>query len=88
MSKGNVNYRRGRNKEYKLVHELISKGYDIAQRTAGSHSPIDIIGIHNELKLITLIQSKPDNMSENEINPIKEKYEWLNDKWIVIFEVK
>ena len=84
----NKNYVKGRNKEYKLVHELISKGYDIAQRTAGSHSPIDIIAIHKELRLITLIQSKPDNMSENEINKLKEKYEYLNGKWIVIFEVK
>jgi Holliday junction resolvase len=84
----NKNYLKGRRKEYKLIKELISKGYDIAQRTAGSHSPIDIIAVHRDLQLISLVQSKPDDMRESEIEKLKEKYEWLNGKWVVIFEVK
>ena len=84
----NKNYIKGRNKEYKIVHDLISKGYDIAQRTAGSHSPIDVIGIHKDLKLISLIQAKPESMSEKDKIALAEKYSWLNDEWVVIFEVK
>lgn len=84
----NKNYVKGRRKEYKLCKELISKGYDIVQRTAGSHSPIDIIAINKELKLISLIQSKPDDMAESSIIKLKDQYEWLNGSWIVIFEVK
>jgi hypothetical protein len=37
---------------------------DIAQRTAGSHSPIDVIGIDTVNRIICLVQCKPESMSE------------------------
>ena len=45
----NKNYIKGRRKEYKICKKLIEKGFDIAQRTAGSHSPIDIIVINKNI---------------------------------------
>jgi len=42
----NKNYVNGRNKEYKVCKQLKEIGFDIAQRSAGSHSPIDIFAIN------------------------------------------
>lgn len=41
----NLNYLRGRSREYKIKQELEKEGYVLVVRTAGSHSPVDIIGI-------------------------------------------
>ena len=49
----NKNYIKGRRKEYKICKMLREDGYDIVQRTAGSHSPVDIIAICKENKKIT-----------------------------------
>ena len=40
----NLNYQRGRNREYKVRDEL-SETYDLVVRTAGSHSPVDVIAL-------------------------------------------
>lgn len=62
----NKNYRKGRRKEYSVCDKLRAEGFDIVQRTAGSHSPIDIIAIHRENKKIKLVQVKPNNFSDKE----------------------
>ena len=83
-------YKKGARKEYKIIKDLKQEGFDIAQRTAGSHSQIDIIAINVEEKIIKLIQSKR-TLSEtmNYINPkIKAKIEKENKKLNGIFEVK
>jgi len=54
-------YLKGRRKEYKVCKQLREEGFEIVQRTAGSHSPIDIIAIKRDL--ILLVQVKPDNYS-------------------------
>lgn len=41
----NKNYLRGRRKEYKIMDELEKEGYPLVMRTAGSHSPVDVIAI-------------------------------------------
>lgn len=82
----NKNYQKGRNKEYKIVNSLKSKGY-LAQRTAGSHSPIDVLGINVVGKEIYLIQAKPDSMSDKEKNKIKKENEALNGFYLVSFQV-
>lgn len=51
-------YKKGARKEYHIIYKLRKEGYDIVQRTAGSHSPIDIIAINQTTKIIKLIQSK------------------------------
>jgi len=80
----NRNYEKGRRKEYKIRNELIEEGYDIAQRSAGSHSPIDVFAICKKTKTILLIQSKPDDYDKKEY----EEYNWLNGKFKVKFELR
>lgn len=63
----NKNYQKGRRKEYKICDELKKKGFDIVQRTAGSHSPFDVIAIKLLTREIKLIQSKPDNYKGDKI---------------------
>lgn len=74
----NKNYVRGRNKEYRLVKQFREAGYTIVQRTAGSHSPVDIIAVHKEKRKITFIQAKPNSMTENKKEEIKKENEFLN----------
>ena len=47
----NNNYRRGRAREYKIMDELREEGYPLVMRTAGSHSPVDVIAI-KEMSLV------------------------------------
>ncbi len=84
----NKNYVKGRRKEYKLCEKLRSEGNEIVQRTAGSHSPIDIIAIDKMFKIITLVQAKPDNFSETETKRLNDKLDWLNGVYHVRFEVR
>ena len=79
-------YVKGRRKEYKIVRGLRDKG-DIAQRSAGYHSPIDVFGIHMERKEILLIQAKPDSMSSNARKKLEEENAGLNGTFEVRFIV-
>lgn len=83
----NKNYEKGRRREYKEVNRLKENGYEIANRSAGSHSAIDVFGINRTKRIIRLIQCKPDTMSENERNKIRKEFDWLNGEFKVIFEV-
>lgn len=83
----NKNYLKGRRKEYKTRDQLKAIGCSIAQRMAGSHSPIDVIGIDTEKRLIHLIQCKPDNMSENKKQEIIEQNKGLQGTFTVTFQV-
>ena len=78
----NKNYVKGRRKEYKICKTLREKGYEIVQRTAGSHSPIDVIAIRKGE--ILFIQSKPEGYSEKKY----EKWDWLNGEFKVKFEIR
>ena len=83
----NKNYLKGRRKEYKIVQKLRDEGFDIVQRTAGSHSPIDIIAIAKDIRVIKFIQSKPDSFSELDKQRIWEECGWLNNPFRCEFEV-
>ena len=80
----NKNYLKGRRKEYKICDEYKKKGFDIVQRTAGSHSPFDVIAIDIKARVIKLIQSKPDNYKTDKI---VEEHIQLNNVFRVEFEV-
>jgi Holliday junction resolvase len=67
------NYRKGVRKERKVVNQLKAEGWDIAQRSAGSHSPVDIWAVNLKTKEIMLIQCKPDNYKDT------KKYQDLID---------
>jgi len=84
---GNKNYEKGRRKEYKIVKEYRDKGFRICQRTAGSHSPIDVIAISEDLKEIHLIQAKPDNYAESKVKKLIEQNINLNGEFRVVFKV-
>ncbi len=87
-------YNKGRRKEYDIIYRLRKEGWEIAQRTAGSHSPIDIIAINKVTKVIKLIQSKRtinETMSYIK-DKVKAKLEdenrWLNGVFSVEFVVE
>ena len=84
----NISYRRGRNKEYRLMAKLREGGFDIVSRSAGSHSAIDIFGIRKIDKKIIFVQSKPKKFSKKANTRLKEKFNWLNNKFICNFEIK
>lgn len=87
-------YNQGRRKEYKICEQLKKEGFDIIQRTAGSHSPVDIVAIAIKEKRILLIQSKrtlnKDMMfiDSSLKNKIEEKNKELNGDYNVLFEVR
>jgi len=88
----NVNYRKGRAKEYRIMARLRMEGYNIVLRSAGSHSAVDVIGIRDgdegifgkRYVEIKLIQSKPKSMSKAQKEKLEEKYKWLNTTEAVI----
>jgi Holliday junction resolvase len=83
----NKNYIKGRRKEYKVMHEEKAKGC-IAFRTAGSHSPIDVVSINPDKRTITLIQCKPDTWTEKQILFLLQTNELLNGRYDARFIVK
>ena len=91
---GNKIYRQGARKEYDICEKLRKEGFELAQRTAGSHSPVDIIAINRKLKIIKLIQSKrtiEETMSfidEKLKAKIEEENRDLNGLFNVEFEVR
>jgi len=81
----NPNYLKGRRKEYKVVNKYKEQGFEISQRTAGSHSPFDVIAVNKELRIIKLIQVKPDNFKKEKLNL---EFNWLNNMFRVEFSVE
>ena len=84
----NKNYIKGRRKEYKVCDLLRTEGYQIVQRTAGSHSPIDVIAINKRSREIMLVQCKPDSMSNKQKEQLELEHIELNDEYTVRFEVR
>jgi len=86
----NKNYEKGKKKENKICRDLRERqGFEIAQRSAGSHSPIDIFAINKEERKILFVQSKPENFSEAKKKKLYDELNYLNDwkNWNVRFEV-
>ena len=75
----NKNYRSGRRKEFSVIEKLKKDGFDIAQRSSGSHSPIDVFAINKEDKIIKFIQVKKGYLSSEEYSKIWEDLKWLTD---------
>ena len=82
-----TNYTRGRSKEYRTCNALRKQGFDIVQRTAGSHSPFDIIAIRFSDMKIKLVQCKLGKFSENEKKKLYSENTKLNGKYEVRFKV-
>jgi len=82
----NKNYLKGVRKERKLVNEARERGL-LSFRSAGSHSPIDVVIVDKEDRRITFVQCKPDSMSRNQRAKIEKEQERLNGFFEVRFEV-
>ena len=80
----NPNYVKGRRKEYKIRKELLEEGFDIVQRTAGSHCPFDLIAVDIKRRVIKLVQCKPDKFNSSKI---EEEFRDLNNVFRVEFVV-
>lgn len=79
----NLNYKRGADKERKIVKKAREQG-KIAFRSAGSHSPIDLIIVDYSSKHIVLAQCKHSKALRGAIPPeLKEK---LEKDWKPIIE--
>ena len=89
----NKNYKAGQRKESYLTDKLKKEDWDIVQRSAGSHSPVDIFCINKEKKIIKFIQSKRvlnQNMSfidEKQRAKIEKEFDWLSGEFKVEFAV-
>ncbi len=83
----NKNYVKGRRKEYGVCDKLKEEGFDIAQRSSGSHSPIDVFGIDIKNKVIRLIQVKAGLLSSSEQQKIYEDNKDLKGMFEVEFDI-
>jgi len=83
----NKQYTKGRRREHYICDKLKKQGYDIVQRSAGSHSPFDIIAINKESKEIKLIQVKPESIQQSNVNKIMNDNALLNGVYSVKFLV-
>ena len=81
-----TNYQRGANKERRIVNYFREKGH-IALRSAGSHSPIDIVVIDNKTHHIRLIQSKLNKISTKDRTEIEALGKEINGLYEVSFEL-
>jgi Holliday junction resolvase len=83
----NKNYIKGVRKERECVNQARRQG-KLAFRSAGSHSPIDVVVIDKKQKLIEFIQCKPDTMNDYARHNIEQEQHDLNDCYICRFIVK
>jgi Holliday junction resolvase len=82
----NINYRRGRAKEYRLKKKYEKEGF-IVLRTSGSHGFADLIAI-NEKGEIIFIQAKPKHFPESRKLKLLAKYWWVDGIYKVEFIIE
>ncbi len=82
-------YAKGRRREYKIRNQLLKEGFDIVQRSAGSHSPIDIFAISKIDRKILFVQVKPDHFVESAKKNLLNQLNYLNNgNWEVEFVIR
>ena len=85
----NKNYEKGRRKEYKVCENLKKEGFPIVQRTAGSHSPFDIIAVDLKNRIIKLVQVKSGKYSRKAKKDFERVFYWYNEgQFKVKFEAR
>jgi Holliday junction resolvase len=67
----NKNYIKGRNAEYYFKKKLESQGYAVI-RTAGSHSPADLIAGNGDLVYAIQVKASKKKLSKNEQDELIE----------------
>lgn len=83
----NKHYVKGRKKEYRVMNAARDAGC-VALRSAGSHSPIDVVIIDYKNRIIRLVQCKPDTMPQSQKDKLHRLYDCLTGKYEVFFEVQ
>ena len=87
MKKIYTNYKKGRRRE-QYIKEKYKKLGCICVRSAGSRSPFDLICVHPRKRRIIFIQCKPRKFSQKSKERLVKKFAWLNDEFMVNFEVE
>lgn len=82
----NKHYINGIKKERRLVNRAKAQGH-IALRSAGSHSPIDVVIVDFTNHKIHLVQCKPASMKMNEQEMLELEFAHLNGTYEVTYEV-
>ena len=83
----NKHYMKGYRKERKLVNEARAEGY-LAFRSAGSHSPVDVVIVRQHGGTIDLIQCKSDNISVSKRKKLMKRSEEIDGYYYVRFKVE
>lgn len=84
----NRRYRKGYEYERKLVNKERDKG-NVSFRSAGSHSPIDVISIDHRNKRIELVQAKAgESYTDSKKAKIQAENSYLEGKYDVVFICK
>lgn len=83
---GNKFYRKGYRKENMLVTKSKEQGY-LSFRSAGSHSPIDVVIIDHVNREIRLVQCKPSDYGQIPTDRLYEANKHLNGAYDVKFIV-
>lgn len=68
----NKNYQRGYRVENKLVNSLKRAGWTFAARTAGSHSPADVIGITGNNVVFFQCKTNKDIVDKKNTEKLKD----------------
>jgi len=74
----NSNYIKGRKKEYRVMNDERKLG-NLVLRSAGSHSPIDVVSIDVSSRVIKFIQCKPDDISKLDRDRLELQARELNN---------
>lgn len=82
-----TNYTKGRAKEYSVRRALLKEGWDIVIRSAGSHSPVDLVAIDKKERNIRLIQCKSGGFNQAMARKLERDNAALNGLFNVSFEV-
>ncbi len=92
-----TNYERGRASEYAARQRLLDDGYHTVCRTAGSHSPVDLIAVGAKQILFVQVKRMAESRSyESQLVRLRDwlvpdgcdKHLWIHDvgarRWIVL----
>lgn len=84
----NKNYRKGADRERKIVNEFKDQGW-ISFRSAGSHSPIDVVAINPSFGVIKLIQMKTGkSYSKKFKEKLQSSLQYIDGTYEVFVEVQ
>jgi Holliday junction resolvase len=75
-------YERGRNLEYRLKKQLEDEGYTVI-RSAGSHSPVDLVAFNQEEVLFIQVKS-----SESQAKRVEKIAVPSSCKFLICFPIK